>query len=599
MNYPSKPDHAFGSRVCEGRMFGWRGNILRIDLSSRTFAFASPGAAVYEKWIGGKGLSGYYLQPFITRSFDDPDMPLLFFTGPLVDTPTPTSGRITIASRSPLSGTVGDTSVGGFFGTHLKRAGIDGIIVTGKSDTPIGIIVHDDAISFHDASHLSGKSISQRLSAIPGEGSVALIGPAAENGVLFASIMIDGHYASGRGGLGLVMASKNLYYLRIRGSSKTPIHNDETIRLTREEIMRLTSASPALFGEFGLSNFGTGALFDLINARRMTPTDNFTKTFFPKVRTMNAYQYRQRYQTKKSGCAGCQILCKKKGTDGTIIPEYETMSHFSALIGNFDIDAVVEANRACNEMGMDTISAAVTLATYAEISGEKLTPERIIGLLWDIAHSRHEGKLLKLGSYRYAEKMRRIDASMTVKKLELPAYDPRGSYGMALAYATSTRGGCHLRAYPISYEILRKPIATDRFSFSGKSRIIKISEDVNAIIDSLTACKFIFFAATLEEFALAFRGATSTEATAQELLRAGERIYYHDRVMNALNGFSSADDDLPARFFTMPGSSGDGIAIPPIDRNAFCAARAAYYQNRRLDERGLPTDAKMRELGIA
>ncbi|MCX7679698.1 MAG: aldehyde ferredoxin oxidoreductase C-terminal domain-containing protein, partial [Spirochaetes bacterium] len=307
---------------------------------------------------------------------------------------------------------------------------------------------------------------------------------------------------------------------------------------------------------------------------------------------------RTQYRTKKTGCAGCQILCKKKAANGTIMPEFETMSHFTALIGNNDIDTVVQANQLCNEVGMDTISAAVTLATYSEISGETLAPNRIIELLDLIAHSKGEGQYLKEGSFRYAQRMGKIEASMTVKKLELPAYDPRGAYGMALAYVTSTRGGCHLRAYPISHEILRKPIATDRFSFSGKARIIKISEDLNAVVDSLTACKFIFFAATLEEFALALKGVTGIPATAQDLLRAGERIYYHDRVMNALNGFSADDDDLPERFFILPGSSGDGIEIPPIDREAFLKARAAYYKNRGLDENGMPTENKMKELDL-
>ncbi len=579
-------------------MHGWRGRILRIELSDRSFSFETPPAEIYEKWIGGKGLAGYYLRPHIARAFDDPAMPLCFFTGPLVDTPTPTSGRMTIASRSPLTGTVGDTSAGGFLGTQIKRAGLDGIIITGKSASPVGIIIQDDDIRFTDASQLRGKPISERVSLIPGKGPVALIGPAAENGVLFSSIMIDGHYSSGRGGLGCVMASKNLLYLRIHGNSKTPVFDAALIQHAREEIMRLVAASPALSGEFGFSNFGTGALLDLVNARRMTPSNNFTETYFPQASMVNAYHYRKRYTTKKTGCAGCQILCKKKGADGSIIPEFETMSHFTALLGNTDIDAVVEANRICNEAGMDTISAAVTLAAYSEISREPLPPKRIIELLEAIAQSKGEGTLLKEGSFRYAHRMGKPDASMSVKKLELPAYDPRGAYGMALAYATSTRGGCHLRAYPISHEILRKPVATDRFSFSGKARIIKISEDLNAIIDSLTACKFIFFAATLEEFALAFKGATGVSVTAQELLRAGERIYYHDRLMNSLNGFSADDDDLPARFFTKPGSSGDGIEIPPIDRDAFLSARAAYYAIRGLDEQGRPTEKKLKELGL-
>jgi aldehyde:ferredoxin oxidoreductase len=184
---------------------------------------------------------------------------------------------------------------------------------------------------------------------------------------------------------------------------------------------------------------------------------------------------------------------------------------------------------------------------------------------------------------------------MSVKAQELPAYDPRGAYGMALAYATSTRGACHLTAYPISHEILRKPVATDRLSFAGKARIIKIAEDMNAVVDSLTACKFVFFASSLEEYARVYTAVTGVETTAQDLLRIGERIYYRERIMNAMNGFSSAEDDLPARFFADAGSSPQTTAL---SREEFLAARAGYYRIRGLDEKGMPTREKAAELGI-
>lgn len=579
-------------------MYGWHGKILHINLSDKTSRIEEPSSAMYEKFIGGKGLAGQYLYDTIALPWDSPDMPLLFFTGPLVDTPSPTSGRMAIASRSPLTGTVGDTSVGGKLGTQIKRAGIDGIVITGRSGDWCGVSIRDGAVEFRDAAGLRGKSASETLRDIESGGSTAVIGPAAENGVLFASIMIDGHYSSGRGGLGLVMAAKHLKYLTVSGSGKTAVHDRALLDRAREEIIRLTSASPVLLGELGISNFGTGALLDLIQSRKMLPTDNFRATAFDDALSVNAYRYRTKYHTKKTGCAGCHILCKKKGESGEIMPEYETMSHFTALLGNTDLDAVVEANRVCNEAGMDTITAAATLACFSEIHNAALSPRDIISLLGDIAASRSAGAELKLGSYRYAESHGRPEASITVKKLELPAYDPRGARGMALAYATSTRGGCHLRAYPVSHEILRKPVATDRFTFSGKARIIKIGEDLNAVVDSLTACKFLFFAATLEEFALAFQGVTGTATTAQDLLRAGERIYYRERMMNARNGFTAADDDLPARFFTQDGTGGDGIEMAAIDRAAFLKARSDYYTIRGLDGDGLPTDKKAKELGL-
>ena len=169
---------------------------------------------------------------------------------------------------------------------------------------------------------------------------------------------------------------------------------------------------------------------------------------------------------------------------------------------------------------------------------------------------------------------------------------------MALAYALSTRGGCHLRAYPISHEIFRKPVATDRFSFSGKARIIKLAEDLNAVVDSLTACKFTFFAAGLEEYAAAFEAVTGIETTAHDLIKTGERIYYNERIINSLNGFDARDDDLPARFFTEPGSGGNNINIPPLDRQEFLTARQKYYTIRGLDAKGRPTQESAEKLGL-
>lgn len=562
------------------KLFGWCGKILRIDLSDHSFEIEIPDQAIYREYIGGRGLAGYYLKDFITKEWNDPEMPLLFFTGPLVNTKSPSSGRMTIMSRSPLTGTVGDSSVGGAFGTTLKKTGFDGIIITGKSKALCGIEISDKGILFKSALELKGKSTSETIKIIGGKGSFAVIGPAAENGVLFSSIIIDSHFAACRNGTGLVCADKNIKYIKVKGRGKTAVYDKEKLSKASEEIFRLASASPALLGRFGISNFGTGAFFDLIDSRRMMPTDNFKKTRFANASSMNAFAYKNKYQTKSKGCRGCRILCKKIAKDGRAIPEFETMSHFSALLSNNDMETVVEANRICNEAGMDTITAAGTLAAYAEINNIKLSPVDIIRLLNDIANAENEGKMLGQGSARYAAKMGKAYASMSVKSQELSAYDPRGALGMALSFALSTRGACHLRAFPISHEILRKPVATDRFSFTGKARIIKIGEDLNAVADSLTACKFIFFAATLEEYAMVYSAVTGIETSAQDLLNAGERICINERDMNKRNGFTKEDDDLPKRFFEEAGYSDKSLTIPPINREAFLKAREDYYRLR-------------------
>ena len=580
------------------RIFGWTGKILKIDLTEGSFETVRPEKPVYEKYIGGKGLGGYFMLPHAHLHWQSPEIPLMFMTGPLVGTGAPTSGRISVITKSPLTGTIGDASAGGKFGTEMKRAGWDGIIITGKAPSMSMVRIKESTVEILSASHLKGKRTDETMALLNDGASKAVIGPAAENGVLFSVIAFDSDSFAGRNGAGLVMADKNLKCIEITGTGEVAVYDTPELKKAREDIFRLAAASPVLKGELGISEYGTGTLYDLIRSRRMIPADNFRATFFPGAEKLNAFHYKEKYTPSKTGCAGCHILCKKRGSDKRAIPEYETMSHFTALIGNRDIELVMEANRICNEAGMDTISAASTIACYMEIEG--LSPDEIdiLKLLQEIASSSGEGKLLKEGSMKYAALKGHPEISMSVKGLELPAYDPRGAYGMALAYATSTRGGCHLRAYPVSHEILRKPVATDRFTFSGKARIVKIAEDMNAVVDSLTACRFIFFAASLEEYARALSAVTGVQYTGHDLFKAGERIYYTDRIFNFLNGFTSADDDLPLRFFSMEGSSGEGTDIPPLNRGEFLKTRERYYRVRGLTENGLPVKEKCMELGI-
>ena len=586
--------------------YGWTRKILHIDLSSREIAVIRPEKEIYTNFIGGKGMAGHFLRPHVTLPWDHPDMPLLFFTGPLVGTIAPTSGRSTVMSRSPLTGTVADCSVGGRLGFQLKRAGWDGIIITGRSDQLCSIEIENGDVHIHDAEKYRQKDTGVIFDTFfDGSRSVAAIGPAAENRVRFASLMVDKHHAAGRTGIGLCFAAKNIKFLTVHGTGKIPVHNKQELLVAREEIMRLTAASPILMGEHGFSCFGTGSIYDLMDSRRMMPTDNFRKTHFDRAGELNAFAYKESYLPEKYGCMGCHIRCKKianKGEKrGASMPEFETMSHFTALIGNTDMKLVMEANEMCNRMGMDTISAAATLACYREMHDDIDLSSQLINLLNEIGTaSTNLGKELGQGSTKLAQKTNPDKGtSMSVKGLELPAYDPRGAYGMSLAYALSTRGGCHLRAYPISHEILRKPVATDRFTFSGKARVIKIAEDQNAVVDSLTACKFIFFAASLEEYSKAYSAVTGEKSTAQDLLKAGERIYYHERIMNSLNGFDADDDDLPQRFFTEAGSGGNAIDIKPLDREAFLEARSRYYHIRGLDEQGKPTPEKTKALGLS
>jgi aldehyde:ferredoxin oxidoreductase len=579
-------------------MHGWTGKLLIIDVSAQSVDVQSPDPSIYHRFIGGRGLAGFYLRQFAARRWDGPEMPFMVFTGPLVGTLAPTSGRAAVMSCSPLTGTIGDASVGGRFGTELKNAGWDGIIVFGRAAALTGIEIDNQQVVFTDAGHLRNMEIPVIGKKLKEKGAYGVTGPAAENAVRFANIMFDGHFAAGRNGLGLSLASKNVKYITVKGNGKVRVFDPEGLKNAREDILRLTAASPVLMGELGITHYGTAALYDLTSSRKMMPTDNFRKTFFTSARTTNAHAYKIRYAPRKAGCRGCHVLCKKIGRSGEVLPEFETMNHFSALLNNDDISVVVSANTLCNAMGMDTISAGATLACFAEINNCRLSGEKILALLKDIALGRGIGKDLAQGSYAYAAAQGRPEASMTVKKQEIPAYDPRGAYGMALGYAVSTRGGCHLRSYAIGAEVLRKPAPIDRFTFSGKARIIKIAEDLNAVVDSLTACKFIFFGATMEEYARAFASVTGIPSSGQELMKTGERICYNERIMNHQRGFTIEDDELPERFFKEPGFRDDVVAVPPIPRQDFLKARENYYRIRGLDEIGRPLEQKAAELGL-
>jgi aldehyde:ferredoxin oxidoreductase len=570
-------------------MSGYTGKSIRVDLTNKEVCIFDTPEELCSQYLGGRGIGVAMIADRITYSYDSPEMPLIFATGPLVGTAAPTSGRMSVVSRSPLTGTVFDCSVGGKFATELKKAGYDLIEIIGIFGKISGkwavLIIENDQVRIEDADSLAGKNTHDVQNIIGREGSYASIGVAGEKQVRMASIVFDSHYCAGRGGLGAVMGAKRLKAIKVKGNGKISVADPEKLKHAREEIMRLLRASQAVFGEFGLSEFGTAALVDLIHSRRMEPTENFRKTIFEHSSNYSGYNMKMHYNAKKTGCRGCPILCKKIGSGGEKMPEFETASHFGALNGCGNLAAIVEANRICDEYGLDTISAASTIACHSEIQGKKPSPEEMLTLLMNIANREGIGDALSEGSFRYASSVGHPELSMSVKGLELPAYDPRGAYGMALAYATSNRGGCHLRAYPISYEILRKPVAADRFSFDGKARMVKIAEDMNAVIDSLTACKFVFFAATLEEYTKAINAVTGRQYDVQSLLRIGERIWNLERSLNELNGFKQVNDDLPERFFKEEGSSGGNVKILPIDREAFLKTRDNYYKIRGY---GLP-----------
>jgi aldehyde:ferredoxin oxidoreductase len=392
--------------------------------------------------------------------------------------------------------------------------------------------------------------------------------------------------AAGRGGLGAVMGAKRLKGIQISGQKPVIVADPAGFDCGVEDVMRLLKASPLIFGELGFAEYGTPALIDLLAQRRMVPTNNFRETFFAETARYAAPALRKRYQPVSQGCHDCAIACKKITADRQRLPEHSSLSHFGALLGISDPDVIVAACRLCNDLGMDTLSAAASLAAFSEYTGEWPRAEELPDRLRQIAMRQGDGALLALGARRLTAELGCPQLAMTVKGLELPAYDPRGAYGMALAYATSNRGACHLRAYPLAHEVLRKPVASDRFDFAGKAWMNIVAENTYAAVDSLIACRFVFLAAGLEEYSTLLAAATGVNFTPAQLSATGERIWLTERYYNQMNGFTSADDMLPERFFQEAGTSGHGICVPAIDRQRFLEERARYYRLRGLDEEG-------------
>ncbi len=562
-------------------MYGWHGRLLFINLTNQSFHTEELSHSRLQACIGGRGLALDLFRDYAHLDPFAPDMPLIMTTGPLSGTATPATERLSLLTRSPLTGTVFDTTAGGSFPRTLKATGYDGLFITGCSDHPVLLRIHPFGVEFLPAGALWGKTTSATIAAFTA-GGVAAIGPAGENRVRYANIVFSDGDNDGRGGLGAVMGGKKLKAIAVDGDCQTTIADPLRLQQAQQKIVRLFRASPAIMGPFGLHEYGTPTFIDLTNQRRMLPTHNFKSTCFNKADTLCGPAIRTTLAPTHDSCHDCMIACKKNGRDGLRLPEYSALSHFGPLLGIDSLESIVNANNACREFGLDPISTAATLATSGEISGDFPKGDALPKILNRLSQRQNGTKLLGLGSRRLAQECGQPEAAMTVKSLELPAFDPRGAAGMALSFCTSTLGGTHTHANLESTEILRKPVATDRFSFSGKGRLLKIAEDTHAASDSLIICPNALYAASLEEYAEAFSAITGLDFSPAALTCIGEQIVQTEHKINRSNGFTSDDDMLPARFFQEKGSSGDELIIPPLNKGALTEELHRYNRIRNV-----------------
>lgn len=598
-------------------MAGYCGKLLRVNLNTGEIKKEELDMDLARRFIGGRGLGSYFLAREVDPTVEafDPANKIIFATGPLTGTQAPASGRYMVVTKSPLSGTIASSNSGGFWGVELKRAGYDLVIVEGKSDKPCYIYIDDDTVELRSAEKYWGKLVSEttdRLleqAAIP-KAKVMAIGPAGERLSLLASIMNDKYRAAGRSGVGAVMGSKNLKAIVVHGTGKLELARAEDTREILKGIRKKIKQNPVT-GE-GLPTYGTAVLVNIINKSGIYPTNNFQRSYFEGADKTSGETLAKEYLVKNTACYGCPIACGRycrvDGVEGEG-PEYETIWAYSANCGVDDLAAVIKANNWCNEYGLDTISAGATIACamelyekgiikHDEIDGPPLafgSSKAIVEWTRKMGAGEGFGARLALGSYRLAQRYGVPELSMSVKKLELPAYDPRGAQGHGLQYATSNRGGCHVRGYMISPEILGLPEKLDPLSLEGKAAWVKAFQDTTAVIDSLGLCLFTSFALGADDYKDMFNAIVGDDRTTEKLLETGERIWNLERTFNLRAGVGPEDDKLPKRLLTEP--IPDGPSKGHVHRLAELLPE--YYKERGWSEKGMPTKAKLAQLGIA
>lgn len=598
-------------------MAAYCGKLLRVNLNTGAIKTEELDTDQAKKFIGGRGLATWFLSQEVDPGVDalSPENKLIFATGPLTGSQAPTAGRYMVVTKSPLSGTVASSNSGGFWGTELKRAGYDMIIVEGKSDKPCYLLIKDDQVEIRDAEKYWGKLVSEATDALladvgDAKARVTMIGPAGEKQLLLACILNDKYRAAGRSGVGAVMGSKNLKAIVVRGTGKVEAAKPDETKEVLKGIRQIIKEN-AVTGTT-LPTYGTAALVNVINENRIYPTRNFQEAHFDTADKVSGEALAEKYLLKNVACYGCPIACGRCSKVDDVVgegPEYETLWAYSADCGVDDLAAVIKANNWCNEYGVDTISAGTTIACAMELYEKGLIkPDEIDGpplkfgsgeaiVEWSRKMGAAEGFGAKLaqGSFRLAESYGRPELSMSVKKLEMPAYDPRGVQGHGLEYATSNRGGCHVRGYMISPEVLGIPEKLDRYSIDGKAAWVKKFQDMAAVIDSLGLCLFTSFALGADHYRDMYNAIVGEDLTTEHLLEKGERIWNLERTFNLSAGVGPEQDKLPRRLLEEPISAGDSKGH--VHRLAEMLPE--YYKERGWDEKGTPTDATLAQLGLA
>lgn len=596
---------------------GYANRVARVDLSQERVEYEKPDEEDLRKYIGGRGLGVKYVfdnQPKV-EPFSEENI-LCFMVGPLTGSDVAMSGRMAVVTKSPLTGTVTDSHQGGWSGARLRWAGFDGIVFKGKAPRPVYAHVENGEVTLKEATHLWGKNVHDTVKTAmdeyaPEDTSVIAIGQAGENLVRFAAIVNEDDRASGRGGTGAVMGWKKLKCLVVRGSisNKPKPANPEQFRkafaVGNTAIVKGGLTAPR---EGVLSVFGTNANMNFVSELGALPTRNAQSTMFEEADLIGGATIKESILVRDPTCHACPVACKKEVavTEGKYkirmeSTEYESMWALGANCGCSSKEAVVYMINLANDYGMDTIELGNCISVAMEAGQRGLIQERLewgdadamINLIHKIAKRQNIGDTLAEGCRRAARTFGNEGLANQVKGQSIAAYDPRGMQGMGIAYATSNRGACHLRAFAISSsETVGLPESADPLVWQRKGILAKNFQDLHAVSDSLDICKFSVYSESITEYLAQYSAMTGLQVDANEFARIGERIYNLERYYNNLCGLAGKDDTLPDRFLKEPGSGPATGHVCELEK-----MKKEYYEARGWID-GVVPESKLRELGI-
>lgn len=568
-------------------MLGYQNKVLRINLTEKKASTEPLRMDFAEKYVGSKGLVIRYMYEELQPGIDalGPDNKLFLTTGPFTGTPVPCSGKLSVAAKSPATGTMNDCSIGGHAGIRIKFAGYDMVIFEGQLAEPGYVVIEDDEVKFVDAGDLWGKGSHEAESILSEEYgrefSILSIGPAGENLSNMACINSDYYRQAGRGGIGAVMGSKKMKAILVKGTGGVKVPD---IVKTTDRILEILHEDVLQEDNTFVYDTGTTAFLEACNDGGILPWKNFSDTTDEQWTEYNGDVLMESREGKR-GCGSCGLGCGNFLKIGDAVcegPEYETISVAGPNAGIRDPYAIVKFNQVADDMGLDTISAGDTIIWAMEMTEKGLHDfgikfgdgEGMVRLLKEMATRTGVGAELADGVKIASEKFGGTDFAMQVKGLEYPQYEPRGSWGMSLAYAVSDRGACHMRAYAPNEEVFAASIPP--YTPEGKGQMVYNLGEFNAIKFSLCICDF-WGTISYDIMAELLTLVTGREWTAEEMGEVGRRVLNIGRAFNQREGFNRAHDTVPKRVIKDALKSGPaaGQVIPP---EAFEDMLDQYYE---------------------